>query len=236
MDKENRLINYYNEELKRNFFIFSSGSKKLDQQALDKRAYTDVFEEKFHVPPFEDYTPNSVLDLGSNIGLTMAHYRYLWPSAQIVGYEIDDDNIALSYANTRGMKVHKAAITNFTSVAYKKEGSDQAYKIKYAFVLLDRDLVSVPTRTLDEALNSMQTRDGIVDFVKMDIEGQELPVLTGPGAWPHRIRNLLVECHGINDDDTERNTEIIKRALIYKGFNVKRHEPHWSALFAWKNF
>jgi FkbM family methyltransferase len=177
--------------------------------------------------------PKTVLDLGSNIGLTMAHYRHLWPSCIIHGYEIDEENIYMSSVNAPYERVHHNAITNMKHAAYRPEGSPQAYKVNYHFVIIVGEK-RVEGRTLDQAINAMNTDDGCVDFVKMDIEGEEYLTLENDGAWPERINNLLVECHGIDEDDTKSKTELIKKKLERKGFEVIKHEPHWSSLFAWR--
>jgi hypothetical protein len=62
----------------------------------------DVFWETFvglyHLPPSE-LEPNLIWDLGANIGLTMAHFAVLYPSARIVGIELDGENARLCRTN-----------------------------------------------------------------------------------------------------------------------------------------
>jgi len=214
----------YNRKLKTYFF--------LRDNEWDEIAYEDAFKHQYHLPKLKK-EPDSVLDLGSNIGLTMAHYRYLWPAAKIQGYEIDPENIYLSKLNAYGEIVNRRAVTTIKYPAYKAKGSPQAYKAENHF-LLRGEFERIIGVTLDQALNGMNTRDGCVDFVKMDIEGEEYKTLQSHGAWSNRIRNLLVECHGEDEDDTEEKTEEIEGFLEEQGFQVEKHEPHWSALYAWK--
>ena len=199
----------------------------------DNTCFHDVLEKKYHVPelPIE---PRTVLDLGSNIGLTMMHYQSIWPAAHIYGYEMDSENHWVSQFNYRGDMTYNEAIWTYNGhVPYiKGRDSEQCYKITYRSTHpVDGSAKAV---TLDTALNRINTADGVVDFVKMDIEGAEFSVLASPGTWHHRIRFLLVEVHGIVDSDTPRNVEIVKNILGHKGFTVERHSPHWSALLAWR--
>src|SRR5450755_3993834 len=51
----------------------------------------ETFLGRFHVEPVK-HVPQTIFDLGANIGLTMAHYAVLYPHAQILGVELDADN------------------------------------------------------------------------------------------------------------------------------------------------
>src|SRR4051812_18900750 len=53
-----------------------------------------TFVRQYHLPP-PDSIPAAILDLGSNIGLTVAHYACVFPEAKILGVELDANNFEL---------------------------------------------------------------------------------------------------------------------------------------------
>ena len=59
----------------------------------------DTFEGRYHLPPAGLEPVRTILDLGSNIGLTIAHYAALYPEARILGVELDAGNFALCRDN-----------------------------------------------------------------------------------------------------------------------------------------
>lgn len=69
----------------------------LRETGSDRTVWADTFSGLYHVPPVPIW-PETVLDLGANIGLTTAHYRTLWPDAQIVAVEMDAACCAIALA------------------------------------------------------------------------------------------------------------------------------------------
>ena len=59
----------------------------------------DTFEGRYHLPPAGIGAVRTILDLGANIGLTMAHFAVLYPQARILGVELDAGNFALCRKN-----------------------------------------------------------------------------------------------------------------------------------------
>ena len=47
-----------------------------------------------------DVLPRTILDLGSNIGLTIALYAAKFPAARILGVELDSSNLEIAHMNT----------------------------------------------------------------------------------------------------------------------------------------
>jgi tRNA1(Val) A37 N6-methylase TrmN6 len=47
------------------------------------------------------------LDLGSNIGLTIAHMKQIYPTSKIVGYEMNKENYILAKENTNAVMMFK---------------------------------------------------------------------------------------------------------------------------------
>src|SRR5262245_55939308 len=132
----------------------------------DALVYQETFEGLYHLPPEWMPDPETVLDLGANIGLVGLHYQMIWPRARVVMVEMDALNARQALRNNPGGLVLHEAVGPRTQVGYYKRGGDQyAYRLNY----------SSGTRVMVEALGQLIDRifKGRVDFVKMDIEGTE---------------------------------------------------------------
>ena len=189
----------------------------------DEQVFHETFVKRFHVPP-EEIQPKTVLDLGCNIGLTVAHYEVLWPSADIVGVDLDAENCEVSRGNCRRARIIHAAVCGRSGLRMYSGAEAWGYRLD---PLGDRP---VEARTLEELIDCFADD---VDFVKMDIEGAEWEVVAGPGSWPERVGSLLVEIHDTEGRRHEGIDEMM-RSLRSKGFTCRPHDIHWSAVWAKK--
>ncbi len=155
----------------------------------------DTFEGSYHLPPSDLRPIESILDLGSNIGLTMVHYAALFPEARILGAELDAGNYWVCKKNIepfgeRCRVTHAAVWHEPGEVAYAgTRESGYAIVTKTGAAAKDR----VRTITMEALIEKLGVP--IVDFVKMDIEGAEREVLRNAGPWIDRVRCLKVEVH-----------------------------------------
>jgi FkbM family methyltransferase len=196
-------------------------SVQLRPETTDEQIFHEAFVKEFHLPP-EDIEPATVLDLGCNIGLTVAHYEALWPDAEIVGIDLDAGNCRVAERNCVRARILNLAVSAASGT--QTYTGDEAWSLR----LDDAGDRTVEGRTLDELTALFDRR---VDFVKMDIEGAEWDVLKAPGAWPERVGSLLVEVHG-TEGRREAGVEEFSRYLRDLGFTCRRHEAHWSAVWA----
>lgn len=179
----------------------------------DEQVIEDVFVHQYHVPPAGSQAPRSILDLGANIGLTMLHYRLVWPDAQIFGVEMDAENVAIAYRNTDDPVLCAAVgVGNFG--LYVSDGEPWAYSVAD---IGDRVTAGV---TLDAIC------PGPIDLLKLDIEGAEEQVLGA--ADLSRFRAVIVELHG----DYDKPDAV--RDLRGQGFDVNPALRHDRAVYAWR--
>lgn len=182
-------------------------------------------------------TPRMVLDLGSNIGLTCASYRKLWPAARIIGVEMDADNLAVAERNAGCELLNYAVSDTEGPVFYNPAEFATSFSLEREYMVTEREVVS---RRLGSIILE-NFPGGSVDFVKMDIEGSEWRVFSDPG-WPRMVKNLLVELHGDNPFFADRYGENVPDNLVGQairiledlGFAVERHLPHLQSVFAWR--
>jgi FkbM family methyltransferase len=187
----------------------------------DEQIFHEAFVKQFHVPP-EPINPATVLDLGCNIGLTVAHYEALWPDADIIGVDLDADNCVVARRNCRHARILNVAVS--AASGRQTYSGEEAWSFR-----LDPsgDRV-VEGRTLDELTDLV---GGRADFVKMDIEGAEWEVVQGPGDWPERVGSLLIEIHG-TEGRRQAGIDEMAGYLREKGFTCRKHEAHWCAIWA----
>ena len=194
---------------------------QLRPDTTDEQVFHETFVKQFHVPA-EEIRPATVLDLGSNIGLTVAHYEVLWPNAEIIGVELDAENCVVARRNCRRARILNVAVSG-TSGTQRYSGEEA-----WGFRLDPSGDRAVEARTLDDLIGLF---DSPVDFVKMDIEGAEWDVVKAPGEWPERVGSLLIEIHG-NEGRRQAGIDEMTEYLRDKGFTCRKHEAHWSAVWA----
>lgn len=192
---------------------------------VDETVLKDTFEGRYHIPPLTE-APAYVLDLGSNIGLTIAHYETMWPEAVIIGYEMDLTNYLLAKKNVSRSVVYHVGIAGENGARQYSQHEDTS-----AFSLLNESSYGVWTTcwSLDYALDiAIPESEAIIDFVKMDVEGTELEIFKSDNKWSDRVKSILVEVHNGKMQEAWY-------ALLNLGYVCYVHLPHWSAIWATKS-
>jgi FkbM family methyltransferase len=192
----------------------------------DIYAVEDTFVGRYHVPPVEPGHPGirRIWDLGSNIGLTVAHLATLFPGAEIRGVELDAENVALCRRNTapwadRCEIIHAAVWPADGAVEYVREsGNELGFRAEETSEDGEGGRLSAPALSLDTLAEEWP--DGRIDLVKMDIEGAERTVLSEATAWAERVDMIMVEVHEPYDVDACRAD------LGRLGFDVTPHPTH----------
>lgn len=193
----------------------------------DVFTFKAAFLKRFHLPPVELPPDAVILDLGSNIGLTVAHLAHTFPLARVIGVEMDAANFALARENTasfgeRVTLLHAAVWTTDGTINYGGDRSD-------GFQVAGPEdgagtLLTSPALRVDTILD----RNGIdvADYVKMDIEGAEEAILESSPAWLDRVRSLKVEVH------PPATIESISGLLRARGFRCWTDPHHWNCVCA----
>jgi len=139
-----------------------------------------------------------VVDLGSNIGVSIRLFAERYPEAVVVGVEPDDGNLAMARRNLAAARLWSRVRLVRACVA-AREGSVHFYcsGLPWAFRVVDRagpgtvDVEALPVeRILDETI-----ADGEIDLLKCDVEGAEEEIFYDCRAWIRRVRTMIVEIH-----------------------------------------
>ncbi len=186
----------------------------------DVAIFWDTFARRYHLPPSELGTPHVILDLGANIGLTMAYFACRYPHARVLGVELDADNVALARRNIaawadRCEVIHAAVWRSDGVVHYRgSPGGTSGYQVT--------DMTAgTPVRAVSIATLLREYGED-VDYMKVDVEGAERVLLQDGIDWPEKVRCVKVELHG---DYTSDECEADLRSL---GYNTRPHSHRWS--------
>ena len=159
-----------------------------------------TFAGHYHLPPPEAGTPRLVWDLGANIGLTMADIAQRHPRARIVGVELDSENAALARANLepwgeRCEVIEAAVWPHDGDIRYLRlDGVTSGHHVTGA--QLGDDPGVTPVHAISPwSLLALDGADGVVDYVKIDVEGAERELLRENAGWTSRVRTVNVEVH-----------------------------------------
>lgn len=184
--------------------------RQLDNQAMRIRTrgadysvvYT-AFVHQSHLPPAGLRLSNEplILDLGANIGCTMAHMAVLFPNARIIGVELDKENALLCKENIskwsdRCTLVEAGIWFEDGEIKYSRpENHQDAFRISDGDAPANDETHSARSISLSTLLNEYCQPYQAIDYLKMDIEGAERTVLRTNTDWAERVRCIKVELH-----------------------------------------
>ena len=160
-------------------------------RGADAFIFSEVFEERcyaFTLP----WIPESVLDLGANIGFTSVFFSRCWPRARIAAVEPMPGNLELLRRNLALNRVDAEIIEGAVSaqdgeLRMADGGHDYAHHVA-------DDGMAVRGYRMDTLLARLGWSG--VDLLKVDIEGEEVRLLGQDADWLRRVNALCVEWHG----------------------------------------
>ncbi len=165
----------------------------------DAFIFSEVFEHGYYNFELPE-RPATVLDLGSNIGLTALFFARKYPGVKVACVEPMPDNLALLRANLERNGVPAKIVGKAISVDdqpvtmeiapndYGHKVSNMGYGLEFRGQTLTVDGISVPT-----LLNELGWER--VGLLKIDIEGYEGVLLRERCEWMERVDAMCIECH-----------------------------------------
>jgi FkbM family methyltransferase len=156
-----------------------------------------VWELFFHRPydgllPF-DY--RTVLDLGANVGLTLAYLIYRnAPIERYVGVEPDPETFAILARQVEALGMASRSRL-FNVAAGDRDGVLRFHTSGQSIIhqVGETGDLEVPARTVGGLLDDAGLAE--VDLMKLDIEGGERQVIADAPAWARRVKRIAAELH-----------------------------------------
>lgn len=173
--------------------------------------YKDIFRNNIYRFNSPEKAP-LIIDAGSCIGLSILYFKLIRPHARIIGFEPDSEIFQILENNTIKNEltdielVNAALSSNEGEHEFFPDGTDGGSLVFGN----DRQPAKVRSVKLSHYINEQ------VDFLKMNIEGSELDVLTEIKDRLHYINELVIEYHSFNNYNQELHR--ILDILNQKGF------------------
>jgi len=164
-----------------------------------------------------------IIDAGSNIGMSIYYFKFLYPSSRIVAFEPDPQAFNFLKKNIRqnnfkDVTIHNIAlgpntgtITLYQDPIVEASGINTT-KVRYASFGDKEKGVEVEMKPLSLFLDA-----ATIDLLKIDIEGAEYEVFEELRNKPNTIKRIFLELHQ-SDDFKNEAIPMILTDLNNKGF------------------
>lgn len=142
-----------------------------------------------------------VVDLGTNVGYSIAFFFTIFPEAHVIGVEPSRENLEMAKRNVTAISksdrvvLHHGFIGATLRKAYiQRGGFGGSNELSLSDHAPDPSADTVPVITLSQLIedNHVET----IDLLKCDIEGGERELFADCTDWIHRVRNIVIELHG----------------------------------------
>jgi FkbM family methyltransferase len=158
-----------------------------------------VFESVFVDREFDGLaltSPRLIIDGGANVGYTTAFFAYKYPGAMVIAVEPSSDNARQLELNCRGLGNVRVLVggiwpvSGYLRIANPMEAA-WALQCEPAGA---EEPGAFRAYTVDEIIDG--AGEPHCDLLKLDIEGAEEQLFSGPTGWLARVGSIVVEVHG----------------------------------------
>lgn len=151
-----------------------------------------------------------IIDCGANIGLAVLYWKSKFPKAHVIAFEPDPELARVLRSNLTSANVSDVTVEE--KAVWVSDGSLKFIQQGAGGGRLGDGAITVATVRLRDFL------DQDVDFLKIDIEGAEVDVLSDCRGSLDRVKNLFVEYHSFGDRP-QRMEELVG-VLSGAGFRI----------------
>lgn len=174
-----------------------------------------IFEGEYD--PFLEYlrpAPQTIVDLGSNIGMSLRFWMHHFPDARLLGVEPDPENVETCRLNVAAghggerVQLFETCVGASGGCAFlDRSGQPMEYRI---LANRTRGALPVVARTVGEIL--AESGFSRIGLLKCDIEGGELELFRDCASWIARVDLLVAELHP--PYDLQRLVEDLRRGGV----------------------
>jgi len=151
---------------------------------------------QYNVPRITSNNVKTIVDLGSNIGFSVMHFKSKFPDAHVIAVEPEKTNYDMLVKNVKGYS-NVDCLQNAIWYAKKNLGIFDSGMGEYGFRVVDgnQKLVgSVDGITMDDIISRYNIET--IDILKIDIEGAEKELFTyNYESWLPKVRCIVIELH-----------------------------------------
>jgi FkbM family methyltransferase len=161
------------------------------------------------------------IDAGANYGLATLYLSTFFPNAEFICFEPSSETYKILTRNLEQNSVRfrafQKALSNFDGWVRFEVGRSSMERA----ISKDLDVQQAETVACTSLRSEVQ-RLGIrkVDFLKVDVEGQEVRLLEGLGDDLKGVAEIIAEAHDSG------LAEEMRRLLVQAGFEVSEHDEH----------
>ena len=180
-------------------------------------AFREIFVERIYEFKTDKREPY-IVDLGANIGLSVLFFKSIYPDAEIDAFEADPQIYRHLVKNVHGnghgdvRLFNKAAWHINTVLKFQTEGADGGRVAD----IRDGGCIEVEAIDIHEFMGERH-----VDFLKVDIEGAEVDVISGCSGILNHVDCLFVEYHSVSQK--EQRLDELLAVLRSSGFRYHIH-------------
>lgn len=182
-------------------------------------AYQSILVERLYAfnPRFKDDV--TILDFGTNVGLSLYFFATNYPNAKIAGFEADPHIYEICRHNLLALNcasyvnLHNAAVWTYDGeISFCAEGADAGH-------IVDNDADKETNKKVEccDAL-SIIWQYSHIDFLKIDIEGAETEVLQRIAQELNKVDNIFVEYHSCANKP--QTLDQVVHILTQAGFRI----------------
>ena len=167
-----------------------------------------------------------ILDVGSNLGLSIIYFKFIYPQCQIKSFEANPETYKFLQKNIAANNLQKITTTNVAVAA--SEGVVELYVNSQDARFDDRASI-LPNAGLRQDLlvkksvNSVKLSDYLaekVDLIKIDVEGAEGVIFQEIQNNLEKVKNIVFEFHQRAYSEQNRISDILK-VLEDNNFQVR---------------
>ena len=154
--------------------------------------YNEIFIRKIYAFNSNAVAP-FIIDGGSNIGLAIIYWKQLFPNSEIIGFEPDKYIFEALDFNIKSLKFKDVSVINKglwnddTELFFDSDGSDGGR------------ISNKTSNTKIEVTGLKKYLNRKIDFLKLDIEGAEVVVLSDCANHLQNVANLFIEYHSFEN-------------------------------------